>query len=336
MTAQEAAELISPQVNLNVERDRDKVFSLLTLVNNKAWKEGSWWGMNKHFHVDVKKDHEGYYYFIAPNGYDTLQAANFNGQPVGIKDKWFQFHKNGNGSIEKCLGDNWITDIQDLGEVPVIIQPRACYTKVVKIGARSIGLETDPVKVYINGTDVDGNRVTTFVRKDDGNPDPILGAVLAVSEEIRVIDNIDWGRIDSISKDVSINPVEVYAIHCDGSMQILTRLNAEDRESKLRKYLVPDSCGGAKSVHGIFKISKPRPIVYGSQKMIISDEEALLSLSISMDYLFNKKAPEESLPYTANGVKSLEDDNKRHETPTSQPIQVEGVEDYGFLQESNY
>lgn len=328
MTAKEAIDLISPQVDLCYPQDKDQLFNILTLVNNKAWKEGSWWGMNKHFKVKVRKDHEGYYYFIAPNGYNVLQAVNVNTEPTLIKDEWFEFHQNALGSIRE-YGSNWSRNVVDMGEVPVINQPGDS----ARIAVRSLGPESDVI-VNVLGDDQNGNRINSYVNKD-GKSEMVLGSAIAVSTDIRVIDNIIWSRIESISKSVSMHRVEVYAMYPDGRIQILTRMEPEEKESRLRKYLVPENCGYS-CVHGIFKESKPERIVNESQKMIIDDFEAIISLAMSMDYMFIKRTPESSLPYTVNGIKSLEDDNREHQSPSNSTIQVVGIQEDDDFRDFTY
>lgn len=321
MNAEEAAAFIAPKVGYSYPAERDRLFDILTLVNKGAWKAGSWQNFNANFKVKVQIGEDGQKYIIAPNTHDVLQKVNFNTEPRDIRDKWFEFHRNGLGGMDK---GNWSDDFIDQGYSPVIMQPSKLKGPV-KIAARSLDIEKDAY-IHINGLDEDGNRVNTF--EEAG----VVGARLALSNEIRIIDNIHWSYITGISKSVSYNAVEVYLVDANEVMHLASRMEPEQQESNLRKYLVPHSCE-CNNVEGVFKRSKPSKIVLGTQMMLITDEESLLSMAISKDYLFYRKDPEKALPYIANGLKSLDDEKRESMVTRTGPIEVEGLDELNELEE---
>lgn len=352
-TAEKAAKVIAEYVGAIWPENQDKLFKLLTLVNKRIWKEGTWWGMNAEFFVKSRIGPQGEYYITCPPGYDILKAVNIDGNPTMQRDAYFQFHKNAYGSIEKNCG-NWTQAVVDLGEHATIneISVGTKRPEKILIGACLTGKETgtSPVKfVRIDGEwDRDG-KVWTYEKKTWSERriaglnepelyDPIYGAKIALNDTIRFVENIYWKSIRSITKDITVNPVEVYAIHADQTLQLLTVMEPHETMSKNRRYLIPDSCvkrtctctsstatcNCVPIVHGIFKVSEPGAVAHNTQPIYTSDDEALISLAIAMKSLYTDRKPDEAVPYLLNGVKSLEDNNRENQSNDQQTIQVTG------------
>lgn len=374
--ASDAAQLIARYVGKQYPDNKDELFALLTLVNDKIWKEGSWWGMQKEFFVRTRKGPNDENYIVCPPGYDILKAVNINGRPVLPRDKWFQFHQNACGSIDKCCG-NWTQTSVDLGEYPTIndIHTETCRPDRIWIGACLTGGESAGrgAFVRITGEWDRGGEVYTYKREsvpenkvevlnEDQKWDTVFGAKIALNDKIRIINNIHWKSINAIYKTVTANPVEVYAVHNDSNstLQLLAVIPPQATRSRHRRYLVPDDCcykpstcndcktGGCKScsdcncnctrcveecdecnccapvVHGIFKVSKPDPIVYDTQDILTDDRETIISLAIGMNEMFDKKNPQQSIPFLLNGIKNLEDDNRENQSTEVTPVQVVG------------
>lgn len=351
ITAENAARLIAKYVNRKYPDKKDELFEILTLVNDRIWNEGSWWGMNAEFFVSVRKGPNGENYIVCPPDYDILKAVNINGKPVLPRDRWFQFHKNAYGTIDKACG-NWTESVVDLGEYPTINDIFQC-TNNTRPGKILIGAvagdetSTNPLKfVTIQGEWDRGGSVYTYEREkfsdrrieflnEEANFNAVFGARIALNNKIRFIENIWWKKITSITKDITANPVEVYAIHEDNTLQLIAVIPPHQTYARHRRYLVPDdacvkscscssSCSCAPVVHGMFKISEPNEIVYPTQPIYTRSREALISMAIGIDEMFNNKKPENSIPFTLNGIKSLEDHNRENQSEEIFPIQVTG------------
>lgn len=358
-TAEESAKIIAEYVGSTWPENKDKLYRILTLVNKRIWKEGTWWGMYAEFFVKARIGPEGEYYIPCPPGYDVLKAVNVDGSPKMQRDTLFQFHKNAYGTIEKNCG-NWTNAVVDLGEHPTINDIYICQDRPGKIliGARLTGKETgtNPAKIIrIEGDWDRGGRVWTYEKEtwadrkiealnEEEAFNPVFGAKIALNDKIRFVENIWWKNITNITKDITTNPVEVYAFHEDQTLQLLTTIEPHQKISKNRRYLVPDTCLKACSgscscacsegetctcdnsplVHAIFKRSEPEAVTYDTQEMYTRDNEALISLAIAMQSMYTERKPEEAVPYLLNGVKALEDNNRENQSNSQQTIQVTG------------
>lgn len=353
-TAEKAAKLIAKYVGYKYPDNKEELFEILTLVNDRIWNEGSWWGMTAEFYVSTRKGPNNENYIVCPPNYDILKAVNVNGNPVLPRDRWFQFHKNGSGTIDKSCG-NWTESVVDLGEYPTINDIFQCTNDArpdkILIGATLTGEETStnpPKLVRVQGEWDRGGEVYTYEREsfpankieflnEEQGFHPVFGAKIALNNKLRFIENIWWKKITNITKDVTVNPVEVYAIHNDENktLQLIAVMGPHQTYARHRRYLVPDdacikscncsnSCSCPPVVHGMFKISEPEEIVYDTQTIYTRSREALISLAIGVSEMFNKKKPENSIPFTLNGIKALEDNNRENQSDDIFPIQVTG------------
>lgn len=353
MDAEIAAKYIAPFVKLQWPKDKEKLFNILSLVNGRAWKEGKWWGMTREFFVQVSNNNT----IITPPGYDVLLKINLDTNPKPIRDQWFQFHRNGNGSIRECCGSNWCGDVHDLGPEPVLFQPFAnssCVcdnqpTPCVRLGIRSMGCEDEGAKVTITGwypneithekEEFDPiNRVYTYIkteaggkteicgcRKNDGTPagkKARNGAIVMVDEDVSLLD-IYWGKIESISKTKTRNPVQILAFYGDNKVKIIAQLEPWETEAKYRRYSLPDSCK-IPCVHGMFKVTQPEQILDESQLMLISDREALLLLAKGLNMTYYEDDDQNGERFVLRGIKALDDQLKEQQSNADIPIQVSG------------
>lgn len=338
-TAEEAAKLIAPYVKMTYGSNNDKLFQLLTLVNDRIWKEGSWHGMSKEFYVRTRFGPQGERYIVPPYGYDVLLALNLDGNPSIPKDKWTQFHKNGYGTVDKSC--NWLETALDYGEhatINDIFCEKAANIKPnpIKIGAITLGPEQTAPTVTISGEWDREGPVFTFRKEEisskritpvnyEPKTEVVYGAELAIHDTtIRKIDNIYWRSISAIRKTVTANPVEVYAFHSDGTVQLLTKIYPHQTISKNRRYMVPSQCSSS-VVHCMFKISEPEEIVSGTQPVLTRNREALISIAMGMNFLYNKEDPEPAAIYIASGFKSLNDEKREIEADEMENYQM--VED---------
>lgn len=350
LSAEKAGRLISPYVGLDpFDNNKERVYKILTLVNDKIWNEGSWWGMNAEFFVKTRKGPNGENYIVCPPNYDILKVVNINSKPVLPRDNWFQFHKNASGTINTKCG-NWTDSVVDMGEFPVINDIWNCTNNrppKILIGGCLTGKESaSDAMLRIQGEWDRGGEVFTYEKEklpdnrieflnEEEKYSPVFGAKIALNDKIRFIENIWWRRISSIHKNITANPVEVYAFHTDQTLQLLATIPPHATESKHRRYLVPDdackkscscskSCDCAPVVHAIFKVSEPEEIVYDTQPIYTTSREALISLAIGIDEFFTRKEPNKSVPFTLNGIKSLDDHNREKQSEDINPIQVVG------------
>lgn len=351
-TAEHAAKLVAPYVGMQWPENKDKIFSLLTLVNDRIWNEGTWWGMSKEFYVNTYQGPFGEHYITCPPGYEILLAVNVDGVPSLQRGKWFQFHKNSFGDIDHCCG-NWTDSVVDLGEFATINDiypcPLARPSSPIIIGATVVGSEPQTPLLTISGSWDRGEPVYTFknierssreieVLNEPRQLEPVYGMQIALNEKIRMAENVWWKNVTAIKKDrKTVNRIEVYAFHqdtaddaeegactCTDQMQLLAVLEPHQLISRYRRYLVPKECGCPQTIHGMFKISEPDDICYPTQQIITRSREGLIAFAIAMDFKYNKKDPERAIPYLIDGIKALEDNNRENESKDTFPVQVTG------------
>ena len=133
---------------------------------------------------------------------------------------------------------------------------------------------------------------------------------------------IKFSYITSIIKTQTLSPVEVIVIDCDNHGHVIAELQPNQRFSKYRKYLAPRMVCGHKSIHGIFKIAQQEIISSPTDKLIISNEEALVSLCKGVFNLYYKEQVELGDVYLKLGIQVLEDEKREEESPSESPIQV--------------
>lgn len=361
ITAKEAAELISPYTGLCIDNEdqRDDIFLLLSLIQSKVWKKGIFKGMVKDFNVNVRKrsiNGKDRSFIVTPHGFDILLGINLDGKPAAIRDTYFQFNPSGRGSITNCVSCNWTEDVIDLGDSPTLFQPceNSCSCGKLDCDNRNIGVieydcgkictDDDYPSLTITGYNEMGNRVYTFKPTDPfnqshndcrcvpatstsaGGREVMNGDVYPIKDKLVVHENIFWSKIESIKKQQTNNPVEVFSV-CGTTTELLARLEPFQSSSNYRIYELPDCCASYECVHGLFKIAKPERITNESQLLIVDDEEALISLAMSFDKTYKKEEIEKGELYLQKGINTLDEEHKMNRSKAIVPIIVIGAED---------
>ena len=358
ITAGEAAELICPFIGLNPDNNEEELFLILSLIQTKAWKMGTFRGMVKDFNVNIRRktiNGKEKAYIITPHGFEIMLGVNLDGKPAPIHDNYFQFNPNGEGSMTDCCGCNWSEGVVDVGEFPTLFQPcenRCCCGSLdcqsANIGVVSYGCSDrcrdNMESVTVNGLSHLGNPIYTYEPENpylqsaqscrcvspDSNNDPqkrvISGDRFPITEKLVVHKNIKWSRIESIRKGYSDAPVEVFTV-CGNSTELLARLEPYQKASRYRIYELPDCCCNHQCVHGLFKIGKPERIQHKDQPMIIDDEEAIIAMSKSFDLTYNKEKIVEGEAFLQKGMKNLDDELRSNRSNARTPVIVEGVEE---------
>ena len=232
-------------------------------------------------------------------------------KPTRITNSWFKFHRNGIGDAPNKTRFNLTESVMDLGKSAVIEQPRARYTiqagmqDPVYIAVRSRGYEDESANLIINGENRLGQLVYSFKGADERpitrsltNPnetnviqaDPTYGVDFKLTNKFSLCDNIHWSKVIKITKTVTNNPVDVYAIHDSGESYLLATLAPHQRESSYRTYQLPkEECKDHRCVLAMFKLSEPDRIEFGSQSMVTSSPTALIDAMMGMDFKYFKK-----------------------------------------------
>lgn len=339
MNAGLAGEKIAKFIDRSWPNDKKEIFNILRLGINKAWQQGKWIGMTAEFEVKIQKDSFGQNYIIAPPTHPILLAINVDGKPRTLRDKYFMFHRNGDGHIRNRKGCKWNQQVYDLGAVPVFNKNNINFCKGVTIGVRSIGPAGPNEKIVISGSYEDGKKIYTYEAGNFGKAcgcesseetvETVSGVSLDINQNFNYISNIQFTDISNIYKTVTRSPIEVIALTDDGNGYSIARLEPNQRFSKYRKYLIPDDICNQESVHGLFKISQQEEIVSLSDPLMISNEEALICFSKGIHQMYYKDQTELGAQFILQGIAILEKEKQEEESPTSFGIQVEclGVDD---------
>ncbi len=337
MIASVAGELVSKFIEKNWPSDKKDIYEILGLAINKAWSEGRWLGMTKEFFVNVYKDEAGQNYFMGPPTHPNLLAINIHGKPVHVKDSYFMFHRNGFGDVRDTPKCKWNRDVYLTGSIPYFNKYNINFSDGIRIGVRPIGTPGLGEKLYISGGYEDGNQVYTYKNQDQSNccgcsvnTDDVVsikGAEIAIGAGFTYINNIKFTSIDAISKTVTRTPIEVIAIDNTGSGRMIARMEPNQRFSSYKKYLVPNELCGQNVLHSIFKIAQQEKITSDTDTLMISNEEALISLAKSIYFMYYKEQPETGANYFMQGIAVLEKEKREEEPAVDNQIQVEGIYD---------
>jgi hypothetical protein len=350
-TVEQAARLIAPRVDLCFPQHKDKLYEILSLINQHVWKKGKFRGMTKEFFTKV--DPNGF--VCNPHGYDILLKVNLNKVPVTIRSEYFQFHRNGNGSQTECCGKDWSTDVVDRGFSPVIFQPYkeescSCKEQVcqkIKIGIRSEQCEEGISYVTVYGCYPDGTPIYSYRKKDSTGKvidcvpcDPTQaqledrkshdvkeGVDIPITGNVYFLDNIYFGEIRQIRKPPTYGAVEVLALNeHDNSLKLIARMEPPHCASCYRRWQIPPICSKFPCVHGLWKISKPGKVIYDNQLMLIDDDAAIIALAKGINFLYYRDNPEEAVKYFSIGMTAINDDSDEHDTEAfEEPIQNRDV-----------
>lgn len=327
LTASEAIRQIAPFVGLDVDNDRERLFLYLTFAQKMAWKAGTYKGFMREFDV-ATYEVNGHRFLKTPHGYNVLMGINLNTKPTQIQDSYFQFHHNSMGSLTDERVLSFVNYALAYREYATMLGPNLLMRKeAFKVLAIAMEQETDK-RTIIGGIDVEGNPIMSSV---DGNT--IDGTRVLLEHNIaKLVDDYWYADVSHISKDQTNGPVNYYANYESGDTVHIARLEAFQTNSMYRIYQVPKSVECGCSAHCLFKISEPDPIVSESQRLIIDDMEALLSLCMGMDQSYDKKDLNLGESFIGKGIMSLDRELKSASSPVAPSIQYIGmdndVEDY--------
>jgi len=343
MNADYAGRLVAKFIDKQYPNDRDAIFEILRMGVNKAWQEGKWLGMTAEFFVKVKIDCTGQKYFIAPPSHPILLALNGLNQGIQIRDKHFMFHRNGYGDIRNRDGCNWSQDAYDIGSVAIADTDVIDFSIGVHVGVRALVLVGENEFVNINGTYLDDERIYTYEESKYGKScgcevkdtfvDVINGIKLKVSNDFSYINNIRFKEISSITKSITKSPIEIIVIDAFNNGRRASRMEPNQRFSKYRKYLVPNELCGRESLHGLFKIGQQEEIINPTDQIMISNDEALISLAKGIHNIYYKEQQDIGANYIMQGITILEKEKREEESPDEFPIQVDVLQ-YSDLPDS--
>lgn len=352
MIAQEAAEFVARFIDKSYPQDREEIYEIITLALNRAWNEGKWLGMTAEFFVPIETDNSGNNFIIAPTSHPILLAVNVNGSPdVSIRDNYFQFHKNGMGSIVNSNDCRWTQDVTDVGSVPIINKHNINFSEGVRIGVRSLGVVGEDEEVHVDGRNEVGDNVYTYIKRDMGTPcecvlesdrekriETVSGVRIKIKDGFHYISNALFYDIKSISKTATTAPVEVIAIDCNNNATVIARMEPGQRKSKYRKYTVPTNLCKGKCIHGLFKIAKQERIANDTEQLILSNLEAIMAFTKGIYMLYYKENLEVGSSFILNGITILEKERREEESPSEFPVQVSGlmVDDVPEILKYNY
>jgi hypothetical protein len=101
--------------------------------------------------------------------------------------------------------------------------------------------------------------------------------------------------------------------------------------SRYRIYKMAANCVSKNTncVLGLFKMSKPDPIISENQHFITDDVEAIISLLIAKDEMFNKKDVKMASQFMANAAMNLNADLRESQSNTRKKIQVDAHTGFG-------
>lgn len=357
MTVEQVAERVAGSISLAWPNDRDKIFEVLSLAQDAIWKSGKFKNSTKIASVFVRPDMT----LTTPPGYSILLGIDINGRPKAINDKTFLFHENGPGDFTSDMsGSKWIMDgVVDMGESPVIMQPTdvdSCKCHCVDSEPKYLiakGIDCIPNKligydnVLVSGAGCDGNRIYTYQKTDDKTqktsccqcetPEDldmegvVDGTVYPITPNDVVYTNILYSKIESITKEPTRYPVEIFAVDKSGRSVMISRMEPWQLSSRYRIYKLAKNCvnKNINCILGLFKMSKPDPIVSKNQLFIVDDIEAIISMLISKDEMFNKKDPQKAAQFGANAIVNLNADLRESKSNTRRKVQIDANTGFG-------
>ena len=338
ITYDRAAETIAPLVQ--EQPDSPAFKRLLLSAEREAWMSGKWWGMYKEYFIRTVDN-----YLTLPGDVSTIIGINVDNVPQVVSSRWFQFHKNGPGTLDECKqccpNCNWSDNVMDMGEVPtfrdlefepIAVVSQGCEEAGTQVTISGLGEDCKPVYTFTkkptHAIPEPANSVCT-VRKGD---DPVVttyGESIDVFHDRMSVTRAFWTSVVSITKPVTRTPVDVYAVKKCGEMDLVARLEPHQTSSCLRRYRLPDTCSGTTNgacVHVVAKVAEPQAISGGNQPMITPSMNALTDLVISADFSLNKKNLQQSEAYRAKGIRSLDEQLNEKRGDTVNTIQVVGPE----------
>lgn len=200
MSWAEAVEVVKTRLGLvaNTPQSASMVRDVLVTVNQAMWHV-----MGEDQQVDrfVLKILDGC--FWAPPGYGSLDALNIQGAPSPVRDRFFEFHQNGPGSIGTWRKPQTVK----IGTFATMLDSTSAG--YFSIGVQAEFPETD-ARVVVEGVDRAGNAVNTFVQSSEG-PKKHAGELFRPSANMIISSQILWKDITRIRKTGTNGPIVVWA-----------------------------------------------------------------------------------------------------------------------------
>ena len=180
ITYGEAAEAIGRYVGQLP--DSQELKELILAAEQAIWSSGKWWGLHREYDIQVIGQT-----FALPSELGHIVAINVNDSPVDLGGRYYQFHKNGPGTVHdafRCTdGAKCVQHAIDLGEFPTY-RP----VEFEKLIIRSHGHEDKGTHVVVNGVDHKGEQVYTYEKKVT-DPNTLLQSTCAASAEEAAADD---------------------------------------------------------------------------------------------------------------------------------------------------
>jgi hypothetical protein len=168
ITVKAAANLIAKFASLSYPQDQEKVFELLTFINNQIWRTGKFHNSTRFAYVKTLPNGT----LITPHGYNVLLGVSINNKKVNIRGDHFIFHENGPGDPFTYASKNMHTDFYHMGESPVIMQPtqdqNCCFKpcdncpKVIAVKVPDCTYYSAKNSLLISGLNQSGSEIYTY------------------------------------------------------------------------------------------------------------------------------------------------------------------------------
>lgn len=338
MNAEQAAELIAEFIDSDYPKDKDRVYKIIRLGMNRAWKEGKWFGMSAEFFVSVQTDGSGKKFITSPRGYSTLLALNVGAKKTIPRDQHFMFHRNGYGDIKSASADcNWNEeDFYEEGVKATIVDFDRYFPNGAILGVRSLSDSGENEKVTIQGEICEGEEAVSFEKininsdascfkaTEDSYIRTVHGVRFDVNQNLNYVENFIFTSVRSIVKTHTRGIVEVYGFDSlTGNGYKIATLYPWETEARYKRYMIPNSC--CDCVHGLFKIDIQPDIIDGSQPIIINDEEAIICLAKGIYNMYHKDDIEKGQAFLLQAFNCLEKQKREEEVEDVFPIQIIGA-----------
>lgn len=325
------AEKVAPEIQMSYPNDQDRIFSYLSLVQNKIWNSGLFHGSTSFFYVNLDQ----YGNIITPHGYNVLLGCNVGFRPIRISSQYSLFHANGNA--EKAILDrNFSQEVTYLGESPVMIQIDDPWLKYCNSFISVVGSSCESRKFTdVSALDVNGNPIYTYIKQTKKSSRLVVCGEESVEKYVDVREgvrysitakpqchkNIIVSRITSIVKDPTLGPVSYY-LHYNGLSKLIARLEPFETRSEYKRYKVSGKCVQNNQVLGLFKQSKPLDIVSDSQKFISTNMEAIILIAKGFYQKIDKNDSQGGESFIQDGIRALREELRGHRVNTVEQIQV--------------
>lgn len=340
------AERVASKIGLQWPIDKELVFENLSLVQENIWMSGKFHDSMKFFYCSVYPDGT----IRTPHGYNTLVAIDLNGKPVQLNDQSFLFHSNGLGDVLSQINHDkrYYTGVMDMGEEPVLFQPTDentcncrridCNPKYIMVRSLDCNYDLDPPFTEIAGLGVDGQPIYSYEEEDAETGE--TSCCICNAEEARRMENVvngvrypilnkakiynttKFSKITNILKTPTRTPVEYWYVDDCKNAALAARMEPYQIRSVYKKYKVPDKCCKWTCVLGLFKRSKPDPIISENQIFISSNIDAIISLAISMKMKYDDRNILAASAFAGSAAASLNAELRESSGQNWKPIQV--------------